>query len=76
LELLADPAGVLGWLHAAGPRFVVASSPHDETPEWHDECHSYAFDWAGYRDLFSHARWRILRHDRVGRFQLILGAKL
>jgi hypothetical protein len=76
LEHVADPHGVLGWLHAAGPRFVVASSPWDETPEWHDECHAWSFDYAGYRDLLSHAGWRILRHDRVGRFQLILGAKL
>lgn len=77
LEHLADPSGVLKWLHAdPTPRYLVASSPWDETPEWHDECHAWSFDFAGYRDLVSHAGWRILRHDRVGRFQLLFGAKL
>lgn len=77
LEHLARPDEVLRWLRTEpAPRFVVASSPWDETPEWHDECHSWAFDFAGYRDLLSYAGWRILRHDKVGRFQLIHGAKL
>jgi SAM-dependent methyltransferase len=76
LEHIADPVGVLRWVHGSAASHLVCSSPWDETPNWHDECHAWAMDWQGYRDLVTMAGWRILRHDKVDRFQLILAAKL
>lgn len=75
LEHLTNPAGALRWI-ASWSRFVVASSPWDETPEQHDECHAWAFDRDGYADLLTTGGFRILRHYDVGRFQLILGMRM
>lgn len=77
LEHIADPHGVLRWLYGHGlPRFLVCSSPWDEHAGRHDECHSWAWDQPGYRNLVAAAGWRILRHDLVGRFQLVMGMRL
>jgi SAM-dependent methyltransferase len=75
LEHLTDPAAALRWI-ASWSRFLVASSPWDETPEHHDECHAWAFDFDGYKQLIGQGGFRILRHYEVGRFQLVLGMRL
>jgi hypothetical protein len=72
LEHIADPHGAVRWIgeHSA---FIVASSPWNETPKRHDECHAWAWDMAGYRALIEQGGYRILRHERVRQFQVILG---
>lgn len=75
LEHLTNPAVALRWI-ASWSRFVVASSPWDETPERHDECHAWAFDGDGYAELLGTGGFRLLRHYEVGRFQLALGMRL
>lgn len=72
LEHLADPHEVLRWLHGKS-RYLVASSPWDETPESHDECHAWGWDYDGYTDLIQDAGWRILHHVRLRyKFQVVL----
>lgn len=75
LEHLEDPHGAVEWIGQRS-RFVVASSPWDEGPWGHDECHAWAFNRAGYRALIESGGYRVMRQQDVGRFQLILGAKL
>lgn len=74
LEHLADPHGAVRWI-GENSQFIVASSPHDEGPWWHDECHAWAFDHAGYRALIEQGGYGILRHQNAGRFQVILGIR-
>jgi SAM-dependent methyltransferase len=57
LEHLDDPQAFLGRLPR---RIVVASSPSRETGDWHTPIHSWAWDLAGYRDLFTQSGWRVL----------------
>lgn len=71
LEHLTDPVGALAWIRERS-RFLVASSPWVETDLNHDECHAWAFDVAGYRDLIVSAGFRVWRHAQVGPFQVIL----
>lgn len=74
LEHLTDPHGAIQWI-GKNSRFVVASSPWDEGPWGFDECHAWAWDMQGYRDLISDGGYRILRHEQVGRFQVVLGMR-
>jgi hypothetical protein len=56
LEHMADPHGFLALLHARPEvRFVVASSPHSETPEQHEWNHAWAWDSVGYERMFNAA---------------------
>ena len=71
LEHLTDPAAALQWIREHS-RFLVASSPWIETDLRHDECHAWAFDVAGYRELITTAGFRVLRHAEVGGFQVVL----
>jgi SAM-dependent methyltransferase len=74
LEHLTDPHGVVRWVGETS-RYIVASSPWDEGPWWHDECHAWAFDRAGYRELIEQGGFRLLHHENVGRFQVVLGVR-
>ncbi|MFG3051917.1 methyltransferase domain-containing protein [Kitasatospora sp. NPDC048239] len=74
LEHLADPHGTVRWV-GAHCRFVVASSPWNETPESHDECHAWSWDHDGYRALIEQGGYEVLRHESVGQFQIILGER-
>lgn len=74
LEHLTDPHAAVRWI-GGHSRFIVASSPWDETPERCDPCHAWAFDRDGYRQLLEHGGYRVLQHRDVDRFQLILGIK-
>lgn len=71
LEHLTDPAGAVRWIREHS-RFLVASSPWIENDQRHDECHAWAFDVAGYRDLIVTAGFRVLRHAQLGAFQVVL----
>lgn len=72
LEHIADPHGAVRWIGEHSP-FIVASSPWNETPDWHDECHAWAWDTDGYRALIEQGGYRILAHQKVRQFQVVLG---
>lgn len=72
LEHIADPHGAVRWI-GEHSRFIVASSPWNESPDCHDECHAWAWDQRGYRALIEQGGFRVLRHERVMQFQVILG---
>jgi hypothetical protein len=74
LEHIADPFGAVRWIGESS-RFIVASSPHDENPAFHEECHAWAFDRLGYRELITSGGYRILRHETVGMFQVVWGVR-
>lgn len=74
LEHVADPHGVVRWI-GAHSRFLVASSPWVETPDNHDECHAWCWDQVGYRHLLGQGGFRVLRHELVGQFQVLLGMR-
>lgn len=75
LEHLTDPHGAVRWI-GTNSRFLVASSPWDEGPWGYDECHAWAWDVDGYRHLIEQGGYRVLRHERVGRFQVVLGMRV
>lgn len=72
LEHVADPYAMLRRLKANGVRAVVASSPYVETDVSHDACHAWAWDEAGYRQLFEKTGWKLARHETVPYFQVVL----
>jgi 2-polyprenyl-3-methyl-5-hydroxy-6-metoxy-1,4-benzoquinol methylase len=74
-EHLADPHDVVRWVGRRS-RFVVASSPWNETPQSHDECHCWCWDHDGYRALIEQGGYTVLRHETVGQFQVVLGERL
>lgn len=74
LEHLADPQGAVRWIGTRS-RYLVASSPWNETPESHDECHAWGWDQDGYRALIEQGGFKVLRHETVGQFQVILGER-
>jgi 2-polyprenyl-3-methyl-5-hydroxy-6-metoxy-1,4-benzoquinol methylase len=74
LEHLADPHDAVRWI-GQHSRYLVASSPWNETPESHDECHAWAWDQDGYRALIEQGGFTVVRHETVGQFQVILGER-
>lgn len=73
LEHVADPHEVVRWVAAnPGTEYLVASSPWPETPANHDECHAWAWDLNGYRDLIEQGGFRVLRQEQEGWFQVVL----
>lgn len=76
LEHLNDPHEVVRWLgEYPSVRYLVASSPWGETQMVHDDCHVWGWDFAGYADLIGGGGFRLLRHEPVGRFQLVLAVR-
>jgi len=72
LEHLADPHGVLKWLHDDPvPQHLVCSSPVNETGDYHDSCHAWAWDYPGYEKLATGAGWTVAEHAVVGMFQVM-----
>ncbi len=71
LEHLADPHGVLEWVHGNGS-YLVCSSPVNENAGAHDECHAWAWDYDGYEALVAGAGYKVTEHVTAGPFQLIL----
>lgn len=74
LEHLADPHGAVRWI-GQHSRYLVASSPWNETPESHDECHAWAWDQDGYIALIEQGGFIVVRHETLGQFQVILGER-
>lgn len=71
LEHLADPHGVLRWLSGKA-RFLVASSPWNETPESHDVCHAWGWNRPGYHKLLDNNGWNVIGCEIVGQFHVVL----
>lgn len=66
LEHMADPHGFLAKLHARPEvRYVVASSPHSETPEQHEWNHAWAWDAEGYARMFEAAGFEAREYHNV-----------
>lgn len=66
LEHMADPHHFLQLLHARPEvRFVVASSPRNETPEQHEWNHAWCWDTEGYRAMFRAAGFQALSFEPV-----------
>jgi len=71
LEHLADPHGFLAKLAQRDTvKFVVASSPHSETPERHEWNHAWAWDAEGYLAMFTAAGFEVAAHQLVEWSQL------
>lgn len=73
LEHLVDPHAFVATIRA-NCAAVVASSPHLERPGNHYEFHTWAWDFAGYAAMFRSAGWRVVRHEAVGPFQVLMAA--
>lgn len=71
LEHLADPYAAVRWV-GEHSRYLVASSPWVETAQFHDECHAWAFDLPGYKDLIEQGGFKVLRQEQLGIFQVVL----
>lgn len=71
LEHIADPHGVVAWV-AKHCKYLVASSPHSETPERHAEEHAWGWDMLGYKALVSD-HCEILQHECVDWCQILVG---
>jgi hypothetical protein len=66
LEHMADPHGFLALLYARPEvRFVVASSPFQETPEKHEWNHAWCWDTLGYEQMFHAAGFEALNLEPV-----------
>ena len=75
LEHLLDPHGFLARLAAAGPQWLVASSPWVETGDDHYEFHTWAWDQAGYATLLAGSGWVPAAMQLVGPFQVWLAGR-
>lgn len=71
LEHIANPHGIVGWA-ARNSKYVVASSPHSETPEHHAEEHAWGWDMPGYADLFA-PHFVITHHESLAWCQILVG---
>jgi 2-polyprenyl-3-methyl-5-hydroxy-6-metoxy-1,4-benzoquinol methylase len=74
LEHLIDPHGVLQNLPEV-TRFVVASSPDNETWESRYIYHCWGWTMEGYRAMFEGAGWTVVRHERIPGFQVLLASR-
>jgi hypothetical protein len=70
LEHLLDPHGFLRRV-ASHCRYLVASSPWDEGPDYHYAFHTWAWDVLGYRRMVEDAGWTVLYHEPCGRYQVL-----
>ena len=69
LEHLADPHAMVE-LASKYAKYVVASSPFGETPEYHAEEHAWGWDREGYENLFN-LHWTVLDHFTLNWCQIL-----
>lgn len=69
LEHLADPHTAVA-LVSRNSKYIVASSPHSETPEHHAEEHAWGWDMEGYQALFN-PHWMVLQHFKLDWCQIL-----
>lgn len=72
LEHLEDPHR---FVRGISSRWLVASSPVNETIESHYGYHTWCWDRDGYRGLLEQGGFTILEHVDNGQFQVILGER-
>jgi SAM-dependent methyltransferase len=76
LEHLASPHKALDWLTSVEDvDAIVASSPWGEDDQHYDECHAWAWDTAGFGELFRSRGWVLIRHEIVGGAQVVLAVR-
>jgi len=75
LEHLTNPRQVLGDLVDRGARWIIASSPVNETAAEHAPEHAWAWDFDGYAELFINSGWRVDKHETLGYFQIIQASR-
>lgn len=75
LEHLPDPHFAVSRI-SEDCRWLVASSPVNETDESHYAFHLWAWDQAGYAALLSENGWKVRAHELAGQFQVILGERV
>jgi len=75
LEHLANPHGEVRWV-SQNSDYLVCSSPYDESDLSHDECHAWAWDKVGYRNLLENNGFTIIEHvDLSWKFQVALAKR-
>jgi hypothetical protein len=71
LEHLVDPHRFVRVV-AQHAKYLVASSPHEETDQNHYEYHTWAWDRKGYQDLLGQAGYDIIETRTIDIFQVVL----
>lgn len=71
LEHLADPHGALRTVRKPAS-WLVCSSPWNESPNNHCPEHAWAWDLDGYTAMIEAAGWRVVKHEPVDMFQVVL----
>ena len=73
LEHLVDPRDFLLKCRRSSARWVVASSPCNETPESHYENHCWGWDTEAYSSMLAECGWRVVE-TRIARkkYQVVL----
>ena len=69
LEHLADPHGLVK-LISHNAKYIVASSPYDETLSQHADEHAWGWDMQGYQEMFN-PDWILLSHFKVDWCQIL-----
>jgi predicted TPR repeat methyltransferase len=73
LEHLCDPHGLLRFLaESKKAKYIVASSPINETQENHYEFHLWAWDNDGYNALLTGNGWAVLKKVVIDGFQVVI----
>jgi 2-polyprenyl-3-methyl-5-hydroxy-6-metoxy-1,4-benzoquinol methylase len=75
LEHLLDPHAFVRKV-AEHSRFLVASSPCNETPESHYEFHTWCWDHEGYNDLLTQSGFTNITHWDVDIFHVVIGENM
>lgn len=76
LEHLIDPHLLVKQIFdSPSSKWIIASSPANETLGSHYEYHTWAWDPAGYRSMLEEAGWVVERHDLSTMCQIILARK-
>jgi hypothetical protein len=69
LEHLTDPHCLVKFI-SHNARYIVASSPHGETPDNHAKEHAWGWDMEGYQALFD-PHWIVLQHFKLDWCQIL-----
>jgi hypothetical protein len=75
LEHQADPHGFVRDVLGRNADWLIASSPHSETPERHEWNHAWAWDRDGYRALIEQGGFEVVRHLDIEWSQVVLARK-
>ena len=64
LEHLVDPDTFIKKLLDNGVKFIIASSPDYETPDYHAPFHLWVFNGNSYKEMFVDAGWNVVLHHK------------